>query len=62
MKKYQWLFVFLLIVALTQSNSFIAYQSQPGWLGFPQWIWWFMLFHVLFIIALYFFVQQSNRS
>ncbi len=57
-----WTAIFLFIIGLTQSNLFIDYETAPSWFGLPQWIWWFILFHILFIIALSFFVKTSDKQ
>ena len=61
-EKWKWPVIFLLITGLTQSNLIIDYATHPGWLGFPIWIWWYILFHILFVITLYFFVKTPQSS
>ncbi|MCB0644993.1 MAG: hypothetical protein KDC44_25280 [Phaeodactylibacter sp.] len=56
-----YILFFLLIFALTQTPLLIQYSSAPGWLGLPTWLWYFMGFHLLLVVGLY-FLSRSEAS
>lgn len=57
-KGYFWIVLFVLIFLLSQDYWYVQWPEQLGWLGFPVWLWCFGGFHVLLIIAIYFFAKQ----
>jgi hypothetical protein len=56
-----YFFIFLCILLLTQSNLWINYDSSPALFGLPAWLCYFIIFHILFVIALFFFVKRSSE-
>ena len=57
--KVLWITGFLFIILLTQANLFIDFADAPSFLGFPDWLWWFVGVHVLLIGVLYLFMKKS---
>ena len=56
-----WTLVFLLIFLLTQSHHLFNYSSNPGLFGLPSWLWWFMSFHVLLVVALLIYAKEIGK-
>lgn len=56
-----WVFVFGLILILTQANLFVDFSALPSFLGFPKWLWFMIGVHLLFVAALYRFTQMDDE-
>ena len=52
-KQIIWILTFSLIFLATQDYLFITSWSDTLWLGLPNWLFYFIGIHVLFIIAIY---------
>ena len=53
-----WVILFGLVFLLTQDYMFAHWQDKPLLLGLPNWLFWFMVVHVLFIFTFYFFTEK----
>ena len=57
-KGWFWLTGFLFVFFLTQDYLFINWETEISFLGLPNWLFWFMGVHVLFLIVLAFFSKK----
>ena len=55
---YFWVTIFIIIFLLSQDYLFTERIAATGVLGFPSWLGWFMMVHVVFIGAFYFFSKK----
>jgi len=53
-----WTLAFLLVFFLSQDYLFLTWEKGTTFLGFPNWLGWFAMVHVLFIIVFYFFSKK----
>ena len=53
-----WSIAFIVIFLLTQDYLFTKWKGRPSILGFPIWIFWFAIVHLLFILVFYFFAKK----
>ena len=53
-----WFFLFSLIFLLSQDYLYVRWLSVPEYLGFPSWLFWFALVHLLFIAVFYWFSKK----
>ncbi|MCR9286760.1 MAG: hypothetical protein NXI23_05135 [Bacteroidetes bacterium] len=53
-----WVFGFMLIFLLTQ--DYLWNQSKPeiGFLGMPEWLFWFVDVHIVFLLIFIFFSKK----
>jgi len=56
-----WTLIFACIFLLTQSHHIIAYSPKPGLLGLPIWLWVYMGFHLILVIAMLVFSWKSEK-
>jgi len=59
--KIIWTFVFLFVLGLTQLNKYMEF-GEADLLGIPFWVWYFILVHIIFIVALYFFSKSFFKE
>ena len=52
-----WLLLFFLVFLLTQDYLFTKWSDQLYALGFPDWLWWFIGVHLIFVICFYLFTR-----
>ncbi len=57
-----WMILFALVIGLSQDYLFVEWASDLVYLGFPSWLGWFVLVHILFLIVLYFFSKKYWRE
>ena len=53
-----WFLVFLALFLLTQDYLFASWTPKPALLGLPNWLYWFVAIHVIFILTFYFFTKK----
>lgn len=53
-----WAIAFLVIFLLSQDYFFIKWEPNVGALGLPNWMFWFVGVHIVFIITFYFFSKK----
>jgi hypothetical protein len=62
-KGVYWFLAFAGILALSTLYIFVGPSaSEPGWLGFPKWIYPFFGIEVLLVLAIYFFTKYYWKS
>ncbi len=59
-KSIKWWIVFTTVFLLTQINSIYPLSAAPFFLGFPTWLFYLVLIHLIFLVALYFFVNDES--
>lgn len=57
-KAYFWIAIFGVIFLLTQDNLFIKYPADTFLFGLPNWLFWLMTVHVVFVVVFYFFSKK----
>lgn len=57
-KGFLWLLVFIFIILLSQDYLFVDWELKSSLFGFPQWIFYFILIHILFIVAYALFMKH----
>lgn len=61
MKKYSalfWALAFCFVFILSQDYLFTSWGIRTGILGFPNWLGWFIIVHLLFIALFYWFTKK----
>ena len=53
-----WSIVFIIIFLLSQDYLFVDWGARLLFFGFPTWIAWFVLVHLVFIGAFYLFAKK----
>ncbi|HHM20678.1 MAG TPA: hypothetical protein ENJ20_01530 [Bacteroidetes bacterium] len=53
-----WIGAFGGIFLLTQDFLFVKWDARPMLMGLPNWLFWFVAVHVIFIVAFYFFTKS----
>ena len=53
-----WGILFGVVFLLTQDYLVVAWEVEPLLLGLPNWLFWFVGVHVLFIFIFYFFTKK----
>lgn len=53
-----WYTGFLLIFFLSQDYLFLKWEEMPNFLGFPNWIIYFISIHLLFIGVFFLFAKK----
>ena len=61
-RKLFWAILFIFIFLLSQSHLVFNFSGELGFMGFPNWLWVLIGVHAVFIIALYFFMQQAQND
>ena len=56
--RFLWAGLFIITFLLSQDYLFVSWEGKPAILGFPSWLGWFALVHLLFIGAFYFFAKN----
>jgi len=57
-----WILAFVCVFSLSQDYLFVEWRNTPDFLGFPLWMYWFILIHIVFIAVLYLFNKRyQNR-
>lgn len=56
-----FVFLFVCIFLLIQSNSWMQYDCHPSILGLPAWLGYFIIIHLIFVFILYCFVHKSSK-
>lgn len=46
----RWILTFFVILFLTQDYFFFDWKATPTWLGFPNWLGWFVSLHLLLVM------------
>lgn len=57
-KSIFWAISFALIFLLSQDFLFASWTRNAGFLGFPDWLFYFILVQILWIIGFYFFSKK----
>ena len=53
-----WFFLFAFLFLFTQDYLFPERPTRPVGLGLPNWLYWFMAIHALFMVTFYFFTKN----
>ena len=53
-----WGIALIAIFLLSQDYLFITWEGKPAILGFPNWLAWFALVHLLFIFVFFLFSKK----
>ena len=53
-----WCIIFIVIFLLSQDYLFIEWTGKPNLFGFPNWLAWFALIHLLFIFVFFLFSKK----
>jgi uncharacterized membrane protein YhdT len=61
-KTWLWAFVFGLPILAALILIFLPHSTQPGLLGFPKWLSYCLLIHVVYLVGLYFFTRRIGRE
>jgi len=56
-----WGVIFLAILVLTQLTLNLKLGNSSSFLGLPQWLWYSVLIHAIYIFFLFLFSKQSNK-
>ena len=57
-RSYFWGILFCLIFWLTQDYLYIKWDVSPLFFGLPNWLFWLIGVHALFIFTFYFFTKK----
>ena len=61
-KTWLWICVFGLPILAAQILIFLSHPTQLGFLGFPNWLSYCLLIHVVYLVGLYFFTRKAGRE
>lgn len=53
-----WIILFLFIFLLSQDYLFVNWTVNADLGGLPNWLWWFVGVHLLFIFVFHIFIKK----
>lgn len=53
-----WSMIFMMTFLLSQDYLYVIWENTPSILGFPIWVFWFGVVHLVFIGFFYFFAKK----
>lgn len=57
-----WSTAFAIIFLLSQDYLYTSWSVSTSFLGFPNWLGWFMLIHILFILVFAYFAAKFWKA
>jgi hypothetical protein len=61
-RKHSWIVCFICLFLLSQFNP-LGIRGKPELVfGLPDWLYWFLFVHLLFIVAIYFMTKALHQD